>query len=188
MSLPNLPRRRFLAAATATSAASLLAGQASAASEPAAAGSEEFQYEVTRSFSEWLSRLSEQEFQVMRLNQTEVPRSSPLWQETRAGTYCCRGCDLTLYDSDWKVILPMGWVFFHHSRPNAVLTSIDSGPQPADAEVTEEASADMGNGDPDQAFVEAHCRRCGSHLGHIVAIEGQVLQCINGTSLDFQLA
>ncbi|QBY02322.1 peptide-methionine (R)-S-oxide reductase [Rhodophyticola sp. CCM32] len=188
----HIPRRQFLAAVTISSAAGLLAEPTHANASPTIEGSEDFQYEVTRSLPEWLHRLSEPEFRILRLNQTEIPRSSPLWEESRSGTYCCRGCDLTLYDSDWKVILPIGWVFFEHSRQNAVLTGIDNGPQPSEEEAsmdeTEVIISPMPGADGARAFVEAHCRRCGSHLGHMVAIEGRLLHCINGASLDFQPA
>ncbi len=66
-------------------------------------------------------------------------------------------------------------MFFRHSEPNAVLTGID-GPVP------EYGAADAEYG----AFIEVHCRRCGSHLGHLLQIEEQLLHCINGTSLKFQ--
>ncbi len=189
MSPPSIPRRQFLATATVTSAAALMApGQARAAVNPDAA-SEEFEYEVRRSLPEWLDVLTPEEFSVMRLNQTEQPKSSPLWEETAEGTYCCRGCDLTLYDSEWKEVLDIGWVFFRHCRPNAVLTSIDGGPNPdRDTEEAADAAASMGADGDGPAFVEAHCRRCGSHLGHIVSIRGRPMHCINGASLAFNPA
>ena len=41
------------------------------------------------------------------------------------------------------------------------------------------------------AAMEAHCRRCGSHLGHIVAlpeVPGVPIHCINGAALRFEAA
>jgi peptide-methionine (R)-S-oxide reductase len=35
------------------------------------------------------------------------------------------------------------------------------------------------------ATIEVHCRRCGSHMGHVLLVEGEILHCINGTSLVF---
>ncbi len=39
--------------------------------------------------------------------------------------------------------------------------------------------------DAPQILIEAHCRRCGSHLGHILNVQGDILHCINGTALTF---
>ena len=33
--------------------------------------------------------------------------------------------------------------------------------------------------------LEVHCRRCASHLGHILYVENKLVHCINGTSLNF---
>ena len=130
---------------------------------------DDFTYEVTRTEAEWKERLTNNEFRVMRKGATERRKSSPLWQETRAGIYSCKGCDLPVYDSQYKVILDKGWTFFKHCEDNSVLTKIDF---------------IRGLGGVKTA-TEAHCRRCGSHLGHIYYIEGQVLHCINGASLIF---
>ena len=35
------------------------------------------------------------------------------------------------------------------------------------------------------AGIETHCRRCGSHMGHIVLVGSRQLHCINGASLNF---
>ncbi|MXU66838.1 peptide-methionine (R)-S-oxide reductase [Oceanomicrobium pacificus] len=148
-----------------------LANAAEAAVVP---GQDGFIYEVTRSDGDWRSRLTKNEFLVLRRGDTELPKSSPLWNETRDGSYSCKGCALPLYQSRWKQELDVGYVFFHHSVPNAVLMDIDGAP------------AD-GGPVPDgvKVMIEAHCRRCGSHLGHIVKVEGLLLHCINGASLDF---
>ena len=36
-----------------------------------------------------------------------------------------------------------------------------------------------------KVMIEAHCRRCGSHLGHILTVDGKLVHCINGASLAF---
>lgn len=163
-----ISRRSLLA-----SSALLLPG-AEAIAATTAPDTDGFVYEVTRSDAEWKELLGEAAFDVMREGKTEVPKSHPLWDSLEAGTYCCRGCDLTLYDARWKVVLDMGWLFFKHSHANAVLTEIDW----PDGSGMAEAFASL-------AAVEVHCRRCGSHLGHIVSINDGVLHCINGTSMNF---
>ncbi|MEM8977864.1 MAG: peptide-methionine (R)-S-oxide reductase [Pseudomonadota bacterium] len=169
--MPSLPRitRRSL---VSSSAALAIAGPLQAAS---ASRSAPFEYEITRTLPEWLERLSPDDFKVLRLSQTEPRHSSPLIQETRSGAYCCKGCDLPLYVSDWKVQLDIGWVFFRHGEENALLMAVDHG------------QSDMGTHE-DTAKIEAHCRRCGSHIGHVLLVNGAVLHCVNGSSLQFEPA
>lgn len=171
----RLSRRRFLAT-SALGAAGATAAAAGALGPAAAHGEGDgFVYEVSRTEEDWRARLTPEEYAILREGGTETPKTSPLWNETRDGGYACRGCDLPLYESAWKAPVDKGWVFFAHSVPNAVLTGIDDpqveyGMDPALREL---------------ALIEAHCRRCGSHLGHILTVEGKTLHCINGTSLRF---
>lgn len=165
-------RRAFLG----TAAASAIAAPMVATAHTPAPGSEDFAYEVTRTEAEWRAMLSETEYSVLRDNGTEARFSSPLWEEEAAGHYHCKGCDLTIYDSDQKTIRFIGWVFYHHARPDGVLLGIDEWP----AQMSE--AEDMG--EPRQV-TEVHCRRCGSHLGHLLQVQGDMLHCINGTALTF---
>lgn len=165
-------RRAFLGTAAATAIAAPLAAHA----HTPAPGSEDMTYEVTRTEEEWRAMLSEDDHRIMRELGTEPRFSSPLWEEDAPGHYHCKGCDLTIYESDQKTVLFIGWVFFHHARPNSVLLDIDEWP----AQMSE--AEEMG--EPRQV-IEAHCRRCGSHLGHVLQVQGDILHCINGASLTF---
>lgn len=126
-------------------------------------------FEICRSEAEWRERLSENEYLVLRQEETERPNSSPLNEETRAGTYRCRGCDLPVYSSDAKYDSGTGWPSFFESLPNAVGTK------------------------EDRKFIfqvrtEVHCRRCGGHLGHIFDDGPEPTgkrHCLNGLSLAF---
>jgi peptide-methionine (R)-S-oxide reductase len=133
-----------------------------------------FAYEIVRSRESWLQQLGEHDFNILRLGATEDPKSSSNWNEERDGEYHCKGCELNVYSSTWKVQLDKGWAFFRHSVPNSLLMNIDwpegTGP---------------GLGVDTLAAVEVHCRRCGGHMGHILLVDGSVLHCINGTSLTF---
>jgi peptide-methionine (R)-S-oxide reductase len=143
-----------------------------------AATTDDHVYTVTRTDEEWRERLDPISHYVLRQRGTEAPRTGPYWMSNDVGTYCCKGCDLTLYDSLHKVDLDRGWTFFRHARTDTILTDIDFGQENAD-----DPFAQM------QAMMEAHCRRCGSHLGHIVALPempGRPLHCINGFALRFE--
>ncbi|MEO9826180.1 MAG: peptide-methionine (R)-S-oxide reductase MsrB [Paracoccaceae bacterium] len=156
-----MKRREFLGTA--------LAGAAFVAIAPAKASSGNF--EVTRSDAEWRSRLSKLQYKVMRKEGTEPAGSSPLDKNYNAGTYACRGCDLPVYSSKHKFDSKTGWPSFWQSLPRAVGTK------------------------PDRKLftvrTEVHCRRCGSHLGHIFddgpAPTGK-RHCLNGVSLKFLAA
>ena len=170
----NLPRRALLVGA----AGAVVASRA----RPAAArdSSDNLVYEINRSEAEWRDLLSNFEFDILRNGKTEPQRSSPLWKEKRSGNYCCRGCDLTIYKSLHKLQLSKGWAFFRHSLRNTVMTDLDlNGGQMGDP------FAELAAG------LEVHCRRCGSHLGHIVStdeVRGKPIHCINGAALRFEQA
>ncbi len=128
-------------------------------------------FEVTRTKAEWRSMLTDLEYRVMRQEGTERAGSSPLDKIYSAGTYHCKGCDLPVYPSDTKYDSGTGWPSFWASLPGAIGTK------------------------PDRKLLvvrtECHCRRCGSHLGHIFddgpAPTGK-RHCLNGVSLVFKPA
>ncbi len=136
-----------------------------------------FDYEVTRSRAEWMELLGEETFKIMREGHTEVPKSDPHWDSLASGIYACKGCDLPLYDARWKVVLDTGWLFFRHAEANSLLMGID---WPEGSGMAEQFATLAG--------IEVHCRRCGSHMGHIVWIEEKLLHCINGASMTFTAA
>lgn len=137
----------------------------------AAALASDSNFEVVRSKKQWQAKLSDFEYQVMREEKTERAGSSALLNEKREGTYVCKGCDLPLYPSNTKYESGTGWPSFYQSLPDAVGTKEDNG-----------------------FFMkrtEVHCRRCGSHLGHIFDDGPQptgLRHCLNGISLVFQPA
>lgn len=169
-----IDRRRLLGIASA-GAAGLMGGApalATHADDPA----DSFTFGVTRTDAEWRAMLSEEEHDILRLGSTELPDTSPLVDEFDPGAFHCVGCELAVYDAEWRVDLPH-WVFFRHSRPHTTLTGIDTPP----------AEYGLPEGGPNN-MIEVVCRRCGSHLGHIIETEKGPLHCINGTSLEFRPA
>ena len=128
-------------------------------------------FEITRSESEWRALLSKAQYNVMRNEGTERAGSSPLDKNYAQGTYLCRGCELPIYSSKAKFDSGTCWPSFWKSLPDAVETK------------------------PDRKFLrlrtEVHCRRCGSHLGHIFNDGPKPTgkrHCLNGVSLIFQAA
>jgi peptide-methionine (R)-S-oxide reductase len=185
----NQNRRQLIGSLVATTAAAPMILSGSAHAE--AHSSEDFAFEVVRTEAEWRDQLTELEFTILRGGGTEQRKSSPLWDETREGLYYCRGCELKLFDAYWKTVRELGWVFFRQSEPYAIVTAIDRIPYPdllagADTTMTPELTAEQIRELDTLAGVEAQCRRCGSHLGHIIPNNGIVLYCINGAALSFQ--
>jgi peptide-methionine (R)-S-oxide reductase len=128
-------------------------------------------FEITRSDQEWRAMLSDMEYNVMRKEGTERAFTSPLDKNYADGMYHCRGCDLPLYSFEHKYNSGTGWPSFWQAQENAVGTKEDR-----------------------KFFMvrtECHCRRCGSHLGHIFDDGPQPTgkrHCINGVSLVFKPA
>jgi peptide-methionine (R)-S-oxide reductase len=128
-------------------------------------------FEVTRTEAEWRAMLTPLQFRVMREEGTERAGTSPLDRLYDPGTYHCRGCDLAVYSSETKFDSGTGWPSFWASLPGAVGTREDR-----------------------RFFMrrtECHCRRCGSHFGHIFD-DGPPptgkRHCLNGASLVFRPA
>jgi peptide-methionine (R)-S-oxide reductase len=162
-------RRDYLLSGAAAIAA--LAGTAALLriGRPQAALAETF--EVTKTDAEWHAILSDAAFDVLRKEGTEYPGTSPLLKEHRKGTFACAGCDLPVYASETKFESGTGWPSFWQELPNGIGKRQDR-------------SLGM-------TRTEAHCRRCGGHLGHIFDDGPQptgLRHCINGVALTFKPA
>lgn len=128
-------------------------------------------FEVTRTEAEWKAMLTDAEYRVMREEGTERAGTSPLTKKDDPGIYHCKGCELALYSSEHKYDSGTGWPSFWKALPDAIGTK------------------------PDRKLLtvrtECHCRRCGSHLGHIFDDGPDPTgkrHCLNGVSLVFRAA
>ena len=126
---------------------------------------------ITLTDAEWRARLSPEQYRVLRQHGTEHAGSSPLNAEKRAGVFLCAGCGSALFDANTKFESGSGWPSFFQAKAGAV-----------------ETSEDRSHG---MRRVEAHCARCGGHLGHVFPDGPRPTGarfCMNGLSLDFEPA
>lgn len=121
--------------------------------------------------ADWRTRLTPEQYAVLRKHGTERPGSSPLNHEKRKGTFACAGCALPLFSSDTKFESGTGWPSFYQPLPNAVGITTD------------------------RAFfmtrTEVHCIRCEGHLGHVFDDGPKptgLRYCMNGVALKFEPA
>ncbi len=172
MAIPTLARRSFL------SGSAIVAAGIAAPTARASVAGDAFTYEITRSEAEWRAMLSDVEYGILREGGTEAQRSSPFWDNRQGGVYSCKGCHLENFTSRWQTYPGPGWVFFRQAVANSVLTAVDDS-NPYSGEVSNEPLPDI------LALIEVHCRRCGSHIGHILSANQAALYCLNGAALHF---
>jgi peptide-methionine (R)-S-oxide reductase len=119
--------------------------------------------------AEFRAELTPEQYRVMREHGTERPGSSPLNQEKRQGIFRCAACGLDLFESSTKFESGSGWPSFFAPLPGGVETTVDK-------------SLFMSR-------TEVHCRRCGSHLGHVFPDGPRPTgerYCMNGVALRFE--
>ena len=122
---------------------------------------------IEKTEAEWREVLDDEQYRVCREQGTERAFTGAYWDTKTAGTYRCVACGEPLFHSDSKYDSGTGWPSFW---------------QPLAQEAVEtETDQSLG-----MVRTEVHCRRCGSHLGHLFP-DGPdptgMRYCINSVSL-----
>jgi peptide-methionine (R)-S-oxide reductase len=129
-------------------------------------------YPVQYSDEQWRSKLSPQEYAVLRQGGTERAFTGEYWDTHTEGVYSCRACGAELFRSTEKFDSHCGWPsFFAPSAQDRV-------------EYLEDRS--FGS-----VRTEVRCANCGSHLGHVFKGEGydtptDQRYCINSISVKLE--
>ena len=123
---------------------------------------------LTMTEEEWRRKLTPEQFHVLREHGTERAGTSPLNREKRPGVFTCAGCGTELFEATTKYESGSGWPSFWAPIEGAIATSTDR-------------SWSM-------TRTEAHCARCGGHLGHVFPDGPKptgLRYCMNGAALGF---
>jgi len=119
---------------------------------------------------EWKLKLTPEQYNILRLKDTEQPFTGEYWDHKEKGIYKCAGCGTTLFTSETKYDSDCGWPSFFEPE----------------IEENIEKELDLSNG---MRRIEVLCKNCGGHLGHLFDDGPQptgIRYCINSVSIDFE--
>ena len=105
-------------------------------------------HKMSKTEEEWRTKLSLEQFAVLRHKATELPFSGKLLYTNEKGMYICAGCGAELFSSDTKYDAGCGWPSFWAAINNEKI------------ELKEDKSFGMQR-------TAVNCKKCGGHLGHL---------------------
>ncbi len=120
--------------------------------------------------SDFKSKLTKEQYHVLREKDTEMPFSSELLKNKSSGIYACAACGQALFASDAKFDSGTGWPSFDKPANTKHIT------------LKEDSSQGMKR-------IEVMSKRCKSHLGHVFPdgpTQTGERYCINGCALNFR--
>ncbi len=115
------------------------------------------------------TKLTAEEYSVLREKGTEAPFSGKLLHDDRDGMYKCKVCGSDLFSSDAKFDSGTGWPSFDKAIPGSVVEIEDNE-----------------NG---MHRTEIICAKCGSHLGHVFSdgpTDTGMRYCLNSVCLNLE--
>jgi len=119
--------------------------------------------------SDWKTKLTKDEYYVLRKKGTERAGTGKYNKCTDNGTYVCAGCGAALYKSSAKFDSGCGWPAFFTAIEGALITKTDN----------------------DGHRTEIMCAKCDGHLGHVFKGEGfktptDERHCVNSVCLKLE--
>ena len=128
------------------------------------------QLKINKTDNEWRMKLTHDKFAVLRQKATEPPFIGKYVHTNEKGMYLCAGCGAELFSSDAKFNSNCGWPSFYDAKKGAV-------------EFKDDYSIGMRR-------IEALCKKCGGHLGHVFddgpQEHGGQRFCINSLAIDLK--
>jgi peptide-methionine (R)-S-oxide reductase len=121
--------------------------------------------------ADWKTKLTPEQYAVLREKATEVPFSGKLLHNKATGMYACAACGNSLFASATKFDSGSGWPSFYDVAAKGAVRLVPDTSQGMER-------------------TEVVCAQCGGHLGHLFpdAYDQPTGQryCINSLALDFK--